>query len=117
MNFWRSKGWRVDKVKARVSNELSGNPEERLLEVVVTLGAEFIVLQRLFSVESNGLGFDLTILDVNLVSTENNGDVLTDTNKITMPLRNILVGHTTGDIKHDNCGISLDTKGMKSSNG
>lgn len=33
--------------------------------------------------ESDGLGLDLALLNIDLVAAENNGDVLTDTDEIT----------------------------------
>jgi len=47
-------------------------------------------------------------LDIDLVSTKNNRDVLTDPLEITMPVGNILVGDTGGDIKHDDTALALD---------
>jgi hypothetical protein len=34
-------------------------------------------------VEGNGLGLDFALLHINLVATENNGDVLADTDEVT----------------------------------
>jgi len=34
-------------------------------------------------VEGDGLGLDFAFLDINLVSAENNGDVLADTDEVT----------------------------------
>ena len=69
--------------KLRVANELAGEPEEGLLEVVVGLGRDIVVLQVLLAVESDGLGLDLALLDIDLVAAKDNGDVLADTDEIT----------------------------------
>lgn len=53
LDLWWCEGGGLDKVEGGVADELAGDPQERLLEVVVTLGAEFIVLERLFPVESD----------------------------------------------------------------
>jgi hypothetical protein len=52
--------------------------KEGLLEVVIALGRNLIVLQVLLPVECNLLGFDLPVLHVNLVTAEDNGNVLTN---------------------------------------
>lgn len=66
-----------------VSDQLSGQPEERLLKVVVGLGRDIIVLQVLLAVEGDCLGLDLSLLDINLVAGEDDGDVLADTDQVT----------------------------------
>ena len=66
-----------------VADKLAGEPEERLLEVVVGLGRDVVVLEVLFPVEGDGLGLHLALLDVDLVAAENDGDVLADTGEIT----------------------------------
>lgn len=70
--------------EAGVANELAGKPQERLFEVVVGLGRNIIVLEVLLSVESDGLGLHLSLLDINLISTEDDGDVLTDTDQVAL---------------------------------
>jgi hypothetical protein len=66
-----------------VANEFACQPQERLLEVVVGLGGDVVVLKVLLSMESNGLGLYLSLLDINLVSGEDDGDILADTDQIT----------------------------------
>ena len=51
----------------------------------------------------------ITYLNVDLVTAEDNGDVFADTNKITVPVGNILISDTRSDIKHDNSTLALDT--------
>jgi hypothetical protein len=69
-----------------VANEFPGEPEERLLEVVVRLGWDVVVLEVLLAVEGDGLGLDLALLNVNLVTGKNDGDVLADANEIAWTL-------------------------------
>ena len=59
-----------------VSDELASEPEEGLLKVVVGLGRDIVVLKVLLSVEGDGLGLDLALLDIDLVAAEDDGDVL-----------------------------------------
>lgn len=66
-----------------VSDKFPGKPKERLLKIVVGLGRDVIVLKVLLSVEGDGLGLDLALLDVDLVAGEDDGDVLANTDKIT----------------------------------
>lgn len=108
LDLRRSQGRRLDKGECGFGDKLAGDPEEGLLEVVVTLRAELVVLQRLFSMECDGLGLDFAILDIDLVTTQNNGDVLAHPDEIAMPLRDILVSHSTSDIEHDNRSVSLN---------
>ncbi len=58
--------------------------------------------------ESDLLGLDLSVLDVDLVSNEDDGDVLTDTNEIFVPLGHILVGNAGAHIEHNNSAIAAN---------
>jgi hypothetical protein len=58
-------------------NKLASKVQKRLLIVVVALGRDLMILKILLSVESDLLWLHLPVLDINLVATENNGDVLT----------------------------------------
>lgn len=66
-----------------VADEFPGEPEEGLLEVVVRLGRDVVVLEVLLAVEGDGLGLDLALLDIDLVSGQDNGDVLANADEIT----------------------------------
>lgn len=83
LDLGRRKGGGGDKVERLVADEFPGEPEERLLEVVVGLGGDVVVLEVLLSVEGDGLCLDLALLDVDLVAGEDNGDVLADTDQVT----------------------------------
>ena len=103
LNFWRRKSWRFNKVKIWVpANRIvikftlyiyiqiwclhnfslpckfSSKIEEGLLEVIIALCRNLIVLEVLLPVECNLLCFNLPVLHINLVSTENNRNILTD---------------------------------------
>jgi hypothetical protein len=64
--------------QVRVSNESSEEPDEWLLKLIVALGRDIVVLEVLLSVEGDLLGFDLSVLDINLISNKDDRDVLTD---------------------------------------
>lgn len=66
-----------------VTNEFSGEPQERLLEVIVGLGGDVVILKVLLSVEGDGLCLDLALLNIDLVASEDDRDVLADADKIT----------------------------------
>lgn len=51
-----------NEIQVGVTNQLTSQPKERLLKVVVGLGRDIVVLQILLSVESDGLGLYLTLL-------------------------------------------------------
>ena len=66
-----------------VANQFPGEPQEGLLEVVVGLGGDIVVLEVLLAVEGDGLGLDLALLHIDLVTAQNDGDVLADTDEVT----------------------------------
>ena len=75
-------------------DESSEEPDEGLLELIVGLGGDIIVLEVLLSVESDLLGLNLSVLDIDLVTDEGDGDVLTDSDEILVPLGHVLVGNS-----------------------
>jgi hypothetical protein len=68
LDLWRSQGRGSDELEVGVTNQLAGQPKERLLKVVVGLGGNVVVLEVLLSVESDGLGLDFTFLFYILVT-------------------------------------------------
>ena len=66
-----------------VSDQLPGEPQEGLLEVVVGLGRDVVVLQVLLAVESDGLGLDFALLNVDLVAGQDDRDVFADADEVT----------------------------------
>jgi hypothetical protein len=66
-----------------VANELTSQPEEGLLEVVVGFGRNIVVLEILLSVEGDCLRLHFSLLDINLVSSEDDGDVFADADQVT----------------------------------
>lgn len=72
-----------DSYQSLVANEFPGEPKERLLKVIIGLGRNVVVLQVLLAMEGDGLGLHLALLDVDLVTAQNDRDVLADTDEIT----------------------------------
>ncbi len=50
--------------------------------------------------------FDLSVLNVYLVATEHNGDVVTHPGQVTVPIRHILIGDFGCHIKHQDCTLA-----------
>ena len=50
----------------------------------------------------------LAHLDVDLVTAEDNGDVLANPLEVTVPVRDVLVGDSRGDVEHDDTALTLD---------
>jgi hypothetical protein len=125
LHFGRGESRRGDEFELRVTDEFSSEPEEGLLEVVVGLGRDVVVLKVLLSVESDGFGLDFALLDIDFVAAEDDRDVFADTDEITcevlaitvdggcprkrtMPVGDVLVGDSGGDIKHDDSALTID---------
>lgn len=54
----------------------------------------------------DALGFDFPVFDVYLVAAKHDGNVLTDTDQVAMPVGYVLVGDPRCDIKHDDSTLS-----------
>ena len=91
-----------------VADQLPGEPQEGLLEVVVGLGGNVVVLEVLLAVEGDGLGLHLPLLHVDLVAAEHDRNVLANTLQVTVPVGDVLVGDTGSDIEHDDTALTLD---------
>jgi hypothetical protein len=104
----RGKSGSSDEFQSRVANKLSCQPEEWLLEVVIGLGGDVVVLKVLLSVESDCLSLHLSLLNINLVTGEDDGDILADADQITVPVGNVLVGNAGGDVEHDDAALAVD---------
>ena len=55
----------------------------------------------------DGLGFDLPVLDVDLVAGEDDGDVLAHSDQVSVPVGHVLVGDTGGHVEHDDGTLTL----------
>lgn len=99
---------------AFLPSESSQEPNEGLLELVVALSRDVVVLEVLLSVESDLLGLDLSVLHIDLVSNQDNRDVLADSHEVLVPLGDILVGDTGANVEHDDSAMSSNTKACQS---
>ena len=91
-----------------VATQLTSQPEEGLLEVVVGLCRNIVVLKILLTVEGDLLGLHLTVFDLDLVSGQNNWDVFADTGQVTVPVGHVLVSDTGCHVKHDDGTLALN---------
>ena len=55
-------------------------------------------------------GQDFTDLDVDLVTAKYDGDVLTDTLQVSVPVGNVLVGDSGSNIEHDDTTLTCDSQ-------
>ena len=113
-NFTRLKDWSFNKQEVRVTiiikfnfgnyllDKLSEEPDEWFLKLIVALCRDIIVLKILLSMEGDLLGFDLSVLNIDLVAHQDNRDVLTDSDQVLVPLGHILVGNSAAHIEHNN---------------
>ena len=76
------KDWGFNEDQVGVSNKSSQEPDEGLLKLIVALGRDIVVLEVLLSVESDLLSLDLSVLDIDLVSNQDDRNVLTDSDEI-----------------------------------
>ena len=72
-------------------------------------------LQVLLAVENDVLCLHLPVLNVHLVATQDNGDVVTHTHQVTVPVGDILVCHSGGHVKHDDGTLALDVVAISES--
>ena len=64
-------------------------------------------LKIFLAMESDSLGFDFTILDVDLVAAENNRNILAHAHKILVPRWHVLVCDARCHVEHDDGTLSL----------
>jgi hypothetical protein len=93
-DFRWSKSWRCYKLEIRETNQLASKSQEWFLKVLVALGRNVIVLKVLLAMKSNIFGHNLAFSDINLVTAQDDWDILADANQITVPVWHILVGNT-----------------------
>jgi hypothetical protein len=91
-----------------VVGQAAEKPYEWLLKLIVALGRDIVILEILLAVEGDLLGLDLAVLDVDLVSDQDDGDVLADTREILVPLGHVGVGDARAHVEHDHGAVAAD---------
>ena len=104
----RSEQWCLDQGQLCIVDHATEQPDEWLLELVVALGRDVVVLEVLLPVESDLLGLDLAIADVDLVANEDDGDGLADARQVLVPLWHIRVRDARADIEHDDAAVATN---------
>jgi hypothetical protein len=59
-------------------------------------------------VEHNLLGLNFSVFNINLVSDQNDWDVLANSHEIFVPLWNVLISDSGADIEHDDTAVSTN---------
>ena len=108
LDFLGLEGQSLNQVEVGISDEGTEDPEEGFLVLVVGLSRDVEVLQVALAMESDLAGFNLTVLLVNLVSHQHDGDVVADTRQVLVPLRDIFVGDSGRHVEHQNGGVASD---------
>ena len=108
LDFGGGKYWRFDQCKVGIIGELSEEPDERFLVLVIALGRDVIVLKVLLSVEGNLFSLHFSVFDVNLVSDKHDGDVRAHSSQVLVPLGHVLVSDSGAHVKHDNSAVASD---------
>ena len=122
--IWRRNRRRLLELELLVAGQLAREPQEGLLKVVVGLGRDVKVREVLLAVEGDLLCLHLSVLHIDLqraaartrevstqhgtsrglsrlVSDKHNGDIVDDTNEISVPVRDALVCDAGRHVKHD----------------
>jgi len=76
--------------------------------LIVALGRDVVVLEVSSSVEDDLGGLHLSFLDISLVSDQNNRNVWSNSGQVLVPLGNVLVRDSGGQIEHDNSALGVD---------
>ena len=104
-DFWGFKSQGFHKVEIEVTGEGSKNPEEWLFVLIVWFCWNIEVLKVSLSVEGNLSSFNFSVLLINLISNQNNWNVVANSSQIFVPFGNVFIGDSSSDVKHKNCGI------------
>jgi hypothetical protein len=110
-NVLRKKGRLLNQLQVGIVFELAEQVNEGLFVVVVALNGEFVVLNALLAVEGDGSGLNLTLLEIDLVAAQNDGNVgSADTSNISVPVGDVLVSHSGSNIEHNDGSLASNTK-------
>ncbi len=74
-----------------ISNKLPCQPKEWFFKVVVRLSRDIVVLKVLLAVKGDSLSFDFALLHINLISTQNYGDILANSDEVTYITVSVLI--------------------------
>lgn len=101
----------LNQLQVRIVFKLAEQVNEGLFVVVVALNGQFVVLNVLLAVEGDGSGLNLTLLEIDLVAAQNDGNVgSADTSNISVPVGNVLVGHSRSNVEHNDGGLASNAE-------
>lgn len=108
LDFDWLKGQGFNEVQVGVSGEGSQDPEEWLFVLIVGFGRDIEVLKISLSVEGDLSGFDFSVLLIDFISNQHDGDVITDSGQVLIPLGHVFVGDSGGDVEHEDGGVGTN---------
>lgn len=98
----------LDQVQGPVAEHEFEKVEEWFLDIVVRLRAHFNICDVFLTVKSYLLGFHFSVLHINLVSDQDDGNVPSNSDEITVPNRRFFVRVTGCDIEEEKCTRGVD---------
>ena len=107
--FLGLKHWSFHEGEVVIISESSEEPDEGLLVLIVTLGRDIVVLEVLLSVEGDLFGLYFSVLNINLVSNEDDWNVWAHSGQVLVPLWHVLVSNSRAHIKHNDSAMSANT--------
>lgn len=110
-NVLRKEGGLLNQLQVGIVLELAEQIDEGLFVVVVALNGEFVVLDVLLAVEGDSSGLDLALLEIDLVTAQNDGDISSaDTSDVSVPVGDVLVSHSGSDVEHNDGSLTSNAE-------
>mmetsp|Transcript_10451 Transcript_10451/g.28578 ORF Transcript_10451/g.28578 Transcript_10451/m.28578 type:complete len:264 (-) Transcript_10451:93-884(-) len=108
LHLGRRKRKLLDEHQRRISHQLAGQVQERLLIVVVGLCRHLVILQVLFPVERHLLRLHLAVFHIHLISHQHHRNILAHPRQVPVPRRHVLVRQPRRHVKHNDGRIRVD---------
>ena len=96
------------KLQVWISDKPSRQSHKRLLELIVALGGNVIILHPVLSVEDYLFGLHFPVSDVHFVAYQHHRYLVTNSHKVFVPLRHVLVSDPGSHIEHDHGALPAD---------
>jgi hypothetical protein len=85
--------------------ELSCKTNKRLFVIIVALCRNVVILKIFLSMKYDLARLDFSILDINFVSTKDNGNILANADQILVPVRHVFVSLARKLLQCDNLNL------------
>lgn len=82
----------INQVEVWISDKFLQDPDVWSIVLIIRFSRDIVVLEISLSVEGDLSSLDLSVLTIDLVSNQDDGDVITDSSKVLVPLGDILIG-------------------------